>query len=261
MISCLSAGSRRCIQAANFMYYPEPSIHPDRVMNEHDLIYLIEGEWDIWQDGIRYLMQPGDVLLLAAGRHHYGKTPCAAGTRTMFLHVSADPQDGQPLPGSLVIPTLTKASALNLRRGFQRIINEHYSRDSRREIRTAALLDLLLCDLSQSAGDTQEQWPVGAVRSVLLNNPGINYTAGQLAEKLGLPERRLRYLFQKACGMPLHRYQLELKLDMARQLLAAEPERTLSDVAETFGFSDAFHLSHACKRRFGLSPRALKKEL
>ena len=61
--------------------------------------------------------------------------------------------------------------------------------------------------------------------------------------------------------MPLHRYQLELKLDMARQLLAAEPERTLSDVAETFGFSDAFHLSHACKRRFGLSPRDLKKEL
>ncbi len=255
MLSFLQPGAGRRLDAANFVSYPEPSLHPDRVMSEHDLVFLIEGEWEICQSGQRYLMDPGDVLLLEAGQHHYGEMPCAPGTRTMYLHIAAHPQDGRQLPGCLKIPTLTKASALNLRRGFQQIINEFYSSNPYRTARIAALIDLLLCDLAVSENSAHEQWPVGAVRSILLNQPNVNYTADELAEKLHLPVRRLRYLFQNACGQPLHQYQLTLKLDMARQLLIAEPDRTLSDVAETFGFTDAFHLSHAYKRRFGHAPR------
>lgn len=259
MISFLQPGAGRRLGAANFVSYPEPYLHPDRVMNEHDLVFLLEGQWEVCQSGQRYLMEPGDVLLLEAGQHHYGETPCTPGTRTMYLHITAHPQDGQALPGQLKIPTLTKASALNLRRGFQQIINEFYSRDPRRSIRIAALIDLLLCDLAQAAEYHQEKWPVGAVRSILLSNPSVNYSADELARQLNLPSRRLRYLFQNACGQPIHRYQLDLKLDMARQLLLTEPGRTLSDVAETFGFTDAFHLSHAYKRRFGHAPREKQK--
>ena len=256
MTSLLSSVCRRRVNSANFVYYPAPELHPDRVMKEHDLIYLIEGEWEICQEGKKYFMQPGDVLLLEAGLHHYGEMPCAAGTRTMYLHILADPQDGCPAEGALNIPTLTKASALNLRRGFQRIINEFYSKDAQREIRIAALIDLLLCDLALTDENRREAWPVGEVRSILMLNPSLNYTADELADQLGCPVRRLRYLFRNACGMPLHRYQLELKLDMARQLLLTEPDRTPSDVSETFGFTDAFHLSHAYKRRFGHAPKA-----
>ena len=259
MISFLQPGAGRRLGAANFVSYPEPHLHPDRVMNEHDLVFLIEGEWEVCQSGERYLMKPGDVLLLEAGQHHYGEMPCTPGTRTMYLHISAAPQDGQPADGALAIPTLTKASALNLRRGFQQIINEFYSKDPRRSVRIAALIDLLLCDLAQAAEYQQEKWPVGAVRSILLSNPGVNYSADQLAEQMNLPARRLRYLFQNACGQPIHRYQLDLKLDMARQLLLTESDRTLSEVAETFGFTDAFHLSHAYKRRFGYAPRKKQK--
>lgn len=259
MISYLQPGAGRRLSAANFASYPEPYFHPDRVMTEHDLVFLLEGEWEVCQSGQRYRMEPGDVLLLEAGQHHYSETPCAPGTRTMYLHIAAHPQDGQALPSQLKIPTLTKASALNLRRGFQQIINEFYSRDPRRSIRIAALIDLLLCDLAQAAEHQQEKWPVGAVRSILLGNPSVNYSADELAEQMNLPTRRLRYLFQNACGQPLHRYQLDLKLDMARQLLLTEPDHTLSDVAETFGFTDAFHLSHAYKRRFGHAPRDEQK--
>ena len=173
----------------------------------------------------------------------------------MFLHVSAAPKDSLAVSGSLPIPTLTKACPLSIKIGFQQIIDEHYSKSPLREIRIAALIDLLLCDLTQTAEHAPEEWPVGAVRSILLKQPEVNYTAAELSAKLGLPERRLRYLFRQASGMPLHRYQLELKLDMARQLLCTQPDRTLSDIAETFGFSDAFHLSHAYKRRFGHTPK------
>ena len=256
MISFLHPSACRRLSAANFSAYSEPYFHPDRVMTEHDLVYLIEGEWEVCQNSERFLMEPGDVLLLEAGQHHYSELPCAAGSRTMYLHISAHPQDGRALADHLKIPTLTKASSLNLRRHFARIINAFYSQDPYRCVRIAALIDLLLCDLAQSAEEArQEKWPVGAVRSILLSNPRHNYSADELASRLNLPVRRLRHLFGSACGQPLHRYQLQLKLDMAHQLLLNEPDRTLSDVAETFGFTDAFHLSHAYKRRFGHAPR------
>lgn len=256
MITYLAPGRSRRMTAANFAFYPEATLHPDRIMKDHDFVFLLEGRWEICQDGQVYLLEPGDVLHLAAGRHHYGETPCLPGTRTMYLHMSADPADGTPDPGFPAIPTLTKASSPGLRRDFEGIISTCFSRSSLRDVRISALADLLLCDLAQAGMDAAGQWPVSAVRAILISHPEINYTAADLAARLGLTERSLRYLFREACGIPLHRYQLDLRLDMAHQLLDSEPDRTLSDVAETFGFTDAFHLSHAYKRRFGRSPKA-----
>jgi len=254
MIARLSTDGRRRLTGANFVYYPEPALHPDRVLHEHDLIFLVEGEWEICQDGARHTMQPGDVLLLAADRHHYGLTPCAAGSRTMYLHFSAEPSDGQEGCG-LTLSTLTKSTKPSVHGGFRQLIDIYWSDNPQREIRTAALLDLLLCDLALKEDQPTDAWPVSAVRSVLLNRPNVNFTVAALATELGVSERRLRYLFYQACGVSVHRYQMNLKLDMARQLLLTEPDRTLAGIAETFGFSDEFHLSHAYKARFGHAPR------
>ena len=51
MLSFLQPGAGRRLDAANLVSYPEPSLHPDRVMSEHDLVFLIEGEWEICQSG------------------------------------------------------------------------------------------------------------------------------------------------------------------------------------------------------------------
>ena len=47
MYSRLMSGQSRRVSVANFNFYPEPSIHPDRVMTEHDFIYLLEGQWEV----------------------------------------------------------------------------------------------------------------------------------------------------------------------------------------------------------------------
>ena len=60
--------------------------HPDRVMEEHDLIYLVDGEWEVFEEGTPYLLRAGDVLILTAGRHHYGERPCRDRTRTIYIH-------------------------------------------------------------------------------------------------------------------------------------------------------------------------------
>ena len=74
----------RRVSAASYIAYKAPSQHPDRIMQEHDLVYFLEGEWEVYQDNIPYLLRRGDVLLLHGGRHHYSKRPCLAGTNTIY---------------------------------------------------------------------------------------------------------------------------------------------------------------------------------
>ena len=73
----LSAPHR--IAAANSHYYKAPTdvLYLDRVMKYHDLVYLEEGGWCFTESEIDYPMEKGDVLLLAAGRRHYTRQPCA----------------------------------------------------------------------------------------------------------------------------------------------------------------------------------------
>ena len=43
-------------------FYPNPTLHVDRVMDEHDIMYIYDGQWQVNQDGVNYRMVSGDVL-------------------------------------------------------------------------------------------------------------------------------------------------------------------------------------------------------
>lgn len=65
------------VVAANSHYYKTPTevLYIDRVLPYHDLIYLVDGGWMSQKNGVDYPLEKGDVLLLAAGRHHYTRLP------------------------------------------------------------------------------------------------------------------------------------------------------------------------------------------
>ena len=106
--------------------YPTPSIHDDRVMNEHNLLYIFSGEWEIGQDGIAYQLKTGDMMLMRAGSHHYGISPCSVNMRNMFFHFTPLKTDQYAVPLSSVevnsyadgltvcLPTVTHCGSNNV---------------------------------------------------------------------------------------------------------------------------------------------------
>ena len=50
---------------------PTPAVHDDRVMEEHNLLYVLEGEWEIGQDGKAYKLKSGDKVLISEGCTHH----------------------------------------------------------------------------------------------------------------------------------------------------------------------------------------------
>ncbi len=261
----LAINRRRNVTLANYNRHFAGEMHPDRTMAEHDLVLILEGTWTIGQEGVAYPLGPGDVILLHAGHAHAGVIPCPTEVRTMFVHLSRLPEDsfgaespacghtehGVDLP--VVIRRCDSASILSL---FEDIVHTFWSDERMKPAKLAILADLLLIRLQEQAQGNRDR-DAHLMADVLLRirrEPDRFHTLEELALAVHLSTRALTAKFRKATGNSPHRYEMDLKLEMARRMLLDQPERTLREVAGSFGFYDEFHFSRLFKRKFGIPP-------
>jgi AraC family transcriptional regulator len=94
----------------------------------------------------------------------------------------------------------------------------------------------------------------------------VDFIEGNLASPLRLPDlaaaaalsqAHLARAFRNAIGISLHRYVLQRRLRLARDLLSASND-SVQSVATQCGFANDAHLSKAYKRVFGMTPAATR---
>ena len=93
MKNIFTLSKKHSITEANINYYATPFCHPKRKMQEHDFIYMLNGEWKIGQNGKTYHQENDMILILSANNTHYGVTSCTQGTKTMYFHTSCEKGD------------------------------------------------------------------------------------------------------------------------------------------------------------------------
>jgi AraC-like DNA-binding protein len=81
----------------------------------------------------------------------------------------------------------------------------------------------------------------------------------EIASNLGISVRHLHRLFS-AAGMTLGDYVRARRLEQCRSDLASSRlgDKTITEIAFSWGFSDAAHFSHSFRKQFGLSPRSFR---
>jgi AraC-like DNA-binding protein len=85
-------------------------------------------------------------------------------------------------------------------------------------------------------------------------------TLGELARDAGLSPYHFLRTFKLVVGVTPHQYVLRTRLRQAAARLAAGGGRVL-DVALDSGFGDVSNFNHTFRAEFGMSPRALAREL
>lgn len=270
-MNVLSTTTRRSVIAANFNRHKEGELHPDRILGFHDIVLIQEGGWEIGQDGSSYLLEQGDVIFLHAGHHHYGVNGFLPGAKTMYLHIGAAPEDrlaeaasGEAAPeDALCLPVVVRSrGSLAVMSLFEDIILTFWSDTANKNLKLAALVDLLLLQLS-ALGDEKSASNDKLVQDVLNHirkTPGRIFTLSELAKMQHICSRSLTDRFKKITGKTIHQYQLDLKLEMAYMLIRDSPGRPFKDTARNLGFYDEFHFSKLFKRKYGFPPSVLQKE-
>lgn len=261
----LNMQERRRVTLCNHNFSKEGILHPDRIMEEYDLLFLQNGEWDIIEDEITYPLTAGSVLLLEPGKHHYSLQKCTPNMRNVYIHFSACMTDvpfgtdtdisyGEYLPVPKLINT---ADHREIHHGFEKVIDAFWSSDAAaKSYRCSICLESLLLQLSELSDTSRGRTDV--LISEIIHRfhcePDIFLSPEELARNYNVSVRTISGRFKERTGLSLHQYQLQVKLDMAYDLLPISPGRSLHDIALSYGFYDEFQFSKLFKRRFGISP-------
>ncbi|MGN0142565.1 MAG: helix-turn-helix domain-containing protein [Roseburia sp.] len=256
MIS-FSADDKYSITLCNFNYSPEGILHPDRIMQEYDFLYMLQGKWEIIEDEVPYALHEGELLILEPGRHHYSREKCTPHMRNMFLHCLPLPAENARKDCMVSVSKLTDCrNAPGVSRIFQDIIEAYWNpRDLYRELRLGNLFSLLLLEIAgcRNASDLYDPL-VNDLQTLFVSHTERFFHLDELSVRFGLSARTLNSRFKNVTGSSLYQYQLTQKLNMIHELLPQNPERGLRDIALSFGFYDEFQMSRLYKRQFGFPP-------
>lgn len=261
--------STRTIHAAFNNNYIKGEVHPNRVMPQHDFVYITEGVWQIIQEGETYTVEKDDVIILTANAHHGGNTPCSDGTKTMYIHASSHPGEflrsgkkdkcanGVPLEAVIHCGSFPK-----IKEQFERII-ETYSLDAPyKSFRLNSLFSSLIISLYDAVTAQEKRTDTDFLKKVthcFQNDPHLFYSNKELASMFFISEKAFIERFKEQTKTTPHKFQLQYKLKNIKAMLLSHPEMKLHELAVNFGFYDEFHLSRAFKNTFGLSPTEYRK--
>jgi AraC-like DNA-binding protein len=127
---------------------------------------------------------------------------------------------------------------------------------------SAVFADLVALTVNGSHG-SDEAAPGGALRNKVialvearLGDPDLRTVT--IADELHVSARTVQNVFA-AMGTTPSSYMLDLRLKRAAQVLAANPELSVTSVAFDFGFNDSAYFARCFGRQFGAPPRAWRR--
>jgi AraC-like DNA-binding protein len=125
---------------------------------------------------------------------------------------------------------------------------------------------LLLTLISRSLGPRTSRAPgstfgrrrlADRVKILLASDLSRRWTLAEIAVEIGGSPVYLTQVFRQAEGLPLYRYQLDLRLARALDLIQKYDD--LSALANDLGFSSHSHFSAAFRQAYGRSPSEFKR--
>lgn len=255
----------RPISRCDLLFHPEGRIYPRKTMAQHDLLLILEGSVVIREGAETHELKPGDALVLFAGRDHGGVGRSTAPLRFFYAHFAADDRDrlgDRPWPASdrdrLVLPSVTPAKSFlaSATRLCEEILYLKQSRKPIDGLRASNLLERLLLDLASvhEANPEPEDPMVAQILRGLAREDGQGDSVAEMAARFQRTPRTLLSHFRKVTGKSIREARMELRLRRAAAMLESHSPVKLREVARDTGFYDEYHLGHAFKAHFGVSP-------
>jgi AraC family transcriptional regulator len=129
------------------------------------------------------------------------------------------------------------------------------------EMLTLALLRRTLGERTShvALGGAGRQKLVDRAKLVLSSDLGRRWTLAEIAAGVGVSPVYLTQVFQQVEGLPLYRYQLQIRLARALDQLGSRDD--LVHLAFDLGFSSHSHFSAAFKRAYGQTPSGFQRSI
>ena len=119
---------------------------------------------------------------------------------------------------------------------------------------------LSIVDTSTTDNITTTDRYIASVCSYIRSHYSQELTVSWLAAVAGLSPKYLIRIFKKVTGMTIVGYITKTRLEVAASLLEST-SKSISDIAQNVGFSDALYFSKVFRKHFGTSPSAFRNTM
>ena len=228
------------------------------VMEHGRTTFVLEGDTFVAEAGHMVVMNPLAV-------HSCNPDPGVDMTYRMFYVGAEWLEEAAAVPGldgppRFGVPVLDDPELADHWRGLHEAVKEGADRLEKQSLLLVGL-DMLLDRHLFRGGARPDPAPEGVARarSHLHLHPTDKVGLDELAELAGLSRCHLLRVFQQTVGLPPHAYQTQLRVELAKKLLAQG--MPLIDVALEAGFVDQSHFTRRFRAFTGATPRQYQDTL
>ncbi|MBR2460797.1 MAG: AraC family transcriptional regulator [Clostridia bacterium] len=222
--------------------------HPDRSIDDTEIIVGIRGVFRLWCDGEEYTVAPGDVLRISPGERHYGQEETDDDISFYWIHFKGAEADG--LPPRHFHPESITQTELIIRQLLHYASTEGYPRES-----TDLLMRLLIIELNAEYKrlDADNHPLFSAVKEWVRVNCDLPIKVSDVADHFRYNVDYLNRVFKRFYPAGLKAFIDEQKLQRIKASLLNDSS-TLWEIAEKYGFSDYKYFLKYFKYHEGVSP-------
>ena len=255
-------------------------VHPDRVLDVNVLLYVEEGSFHLFEEDEEFTVEPGGLLFLKQGLHHFGDVKCPRGTKWFFVHFNLEePGDATELaPYERFLFTEADAErkrayhvlpkTLHIDRSgrlfsrFMTLDKMFKSGDYNDNLNLNAYLYGILTDIYEAGiaerhtdGNQEKVLKMMAFLDERADSP---FESGELEEYMGLTFKHLNHVFKQTTGTTLWKYHCGVRIEKARRLLATTT-LSVGEISESLGFESPYYFCNAFKKQTGVAPSKYRK--
>ena len=262
------------IKAADFLVAPSDFIHVNRIFCYNDLIYVTSGHIYVTEENTDFDVGPGELLILKAGIHHFGKRTIEAGTSWYYSHFTVNTNDSLPLylvgsaskdiSSAFRIKLPQKTDFLKdtpIEGKLQKLVSSFNSDETRKKWKSGRILFEILSDLAESEGYYDEKSSLSdEITQYLKAHLDSPFSTSALEKEFFLSYKRLASIYKKDTNRTMQQFHFECKMKEAGRLLHAS-KLSISEVSACVGISDPLYFSKCFHKYYGISPREYRKQL
>ena len=246
------------------------AMHPTRMIESHELIFVIHGELDMWEDEQVFHLEAGQTLHLWPGRRHGSTIPMPPDLKFYWIHFEVREFDNVEFnsPGEILGTTANIPQVVSLPRpeALERLFRIFLAEQ---EIGTLYALSanllttLMLVEVGHQTQEIDETEGLNVVATWTHTYIRMNFnrqiTAGKVATALGYNVDYLGRIYRQTYGCTLTDAIHRRRVNKACEELL-NSNLTISQIASNCGFSDPDYFRRIFKRYMQTTPGDYRDE-
>ena len=244
--------------------------HPTRIIDSHELILVIQGQLDMWENDQMFQLTEGHTLHLWPGRKHGSTLPMPPDLKFYWIHFEiedAKPRNPNPINDSLaarinVSQTTQLSNTEALERLFRIFLNEQET-GTLRPLSANLLTMLMLIEVTQQSHISDNINNSNVVATWADTYIRMNFdrpiTASKVAEALGYNVDYLGRIYKQTYDCTLTETIHRRRIHKACEYLL-NSKLTINQIASNCGFNDTDYFRRIFKRFMQISPNDYRIE-